>query len=995
MSNRPQFKRSPIAAGLLIALGSSPAIAQEQADNQSAAVESIEEIVVTGIRSSLKASMDLKRDSAGVVDAITAEDIGDFPDTNLAESLQRITGVSIDRERGEGAKVTVRGMGPQFNLVLLNGRQLPTHDGLSRSFDFGNLASEGVSAVEVYKTGQANVPTGGIGATLNIRTTRPLDDPGFTFTAAASGMHDQSSEEGDDFTPEISALISNTFAEDTFGVALSLVRQERNNGAATANVGGWRSFQGDVNNCWCGVGRSEWGGIPIDDKQQNRPGDDDLYGVPQAIGYELAEWSRTRTNGQVTLEWQATDQIRARVDQTYSSIELERTYNNFSAWFNFGGQESIWTDGPQASPLTYTENTPLNPDNGRAADFSMGSGADAIQTENNSTGLNLLWDVNANLSLELDYHSSSAEFAPDSPFGDSALLSTAAYTREVTSGHFAGELPVLELGLARPLSAEDMIVTGSVFTHNVNEMNIDQTRMLGNYEFDAGFVEGIDFGIEMTEVDNKAQGSVVQRDAWGGVTQPGAIADLMVPASIDGRFDNVSGSDNPALRTDFFTYDFTQLVARTEQLIASGDAELFQSADLGPCGTGLCASPDFTADRRTTEESVAAFVQARFEMQWGTMPAAMRFGLRYEETDVASAALSPAYTQIRQVAGNEFSLTREGSDFTNLEGDYSVVLPNFDFRIDLTDNWVGRFSYSKTISRPSYSDIQGGLTVAQIVRVDGGDGNRGNPALEPLESDNLDFSLEWYYGADSYISVGYFEKEVVNFVGTTEVVETSFNLPHPALGPLYEEARAATGSPDSGVIYNWILANRADAEGVDAAAKTIAGVAGRDPASPFRLIVPQNSDEVAIDGWEINIQHAFGETGFGFIANYTIADSDIEFDNFALVDQFAIYGLSDSANVIAFYENYGFSVRLAYNWRDDFLAGEGQANVGALPPTYTAAYEQYDLSANYWINDSFQVFVDVINLTDETSHVYGRDKLQTLFAAQTGTRYNMGFRYKF
>ena len=975
-----------------MALGSAPVAAQEA--EVAASDEPVEEIVVTGIRSSLKASMDLKRDANGVVDAITAEDIGDFPDTNLAESLQRITGVSIDRERGEGARVTVRGMGPEYNLVLLNGRQLPTHSELSRSFDFGNLASEGIAAVEVYKTGQSDVPTGGIGATLNIRTTRPLDAPGFNFTAAASGMHDQSTEEGDDVTPEISALISNTFADDTFGVALSLVRQERDSGAATATVNGWRTFPGDVNNCWCGIGRSDWGGIPPagDPNQQNRPGDDDFYSVPQGMGYELAEYSRTRTNGQLTLEWQATDQIRARVDHTYSSVELQRQFNNMSAWFNFGGHETIWSDGPQATPLFYREN-------GSSTDYSMAAGEDAWKTENNSTGLNLVWDVNAHLSLELDYHSSSAEFAPDGPFGNESQIALATHTRAYATGHFGQELPVLEVGLTRPFNAQDMQTAGSIFTYDVAEMNIDQTRLSGNYEFDAGFVEGIDFGIEMTEVENTSQGSLMQRDTWAGdiptVTKPGQIADLLTPASTRGRFDNIGGSDNPARQSDYFKFDMSDMIARMEQLMASGDLTIFGLPDLGPCGTGLCATPNFTSDRRTTEESLAGYVQARFVTEWGSMPVAMRVGVRYEETDVSSAALSPAYTRIVQVAGNEFSLAREGSDFTHLEGDYSVALPNFDFRIDLTSDIVGRFSYSKTISRPNYGDIQGGLTVAQIARVDGGDGERGNPALEPLESDNYDLSLEWYYADDSYVSIGYFEKDVVNFVGTTEVIETAFNLPHPALGPLYDEARAATGSQDSNVIRDWILTHRADAPGVDAAAGTIAGVEGRDPASPFSLIVPQNSDEVAIDGWEINVQHTFGETGFGLIANYTFADSDIEFDNFALADQFAIYGLSDSANVIAFYENYGFSLRVAYNWRDDFLAGEGQANVGPLPPTYTGAYEQYDLSANYWINDNMQVFLDVLNLTDETTYVYGRDKLQTLFAAQLGTRYNLGFRYKF
>src|SRR5690606_34821924 len=128
--------------------------------------------------------MNLKRDSQGVVDGIVAEDIGKFPDTNLAESLQRISGVSIDRtSSGEGSKVTVRGLGPDYNLVLLNGRQMPASNlgpggagaSTSRSFDFANLASESVSAVEVYKTGRADHPTGGIGATINVRTARPLE----------------------------------------------------------------------------------------------------------------------------------------------------------------------------------------------------------------------------------------------------------------------------------------------------------------------------------------------------------------------------------------------------------------------------------------------------------------------------------------------------------------------------------------------------------------------------------------------------------------------------------------------------------------------------------------------------------------------------------------------------------------------------------------------------------------------------------------------------
>src|SRR4029079_13889194 len=192
------YKRTPVAQAVSLVLGttlfgSASVHAAEEASN-------MDEIVVTGIRSSMESSMRLKRDAQGVVDGIVAEDIGKFPDTNLAESVQRIPGVSIDRSIGEGSKVTVRGLGPDFNLVLLNGRQMPgssiqdTNASDSRSFDFANLASEAVAALEVQKTARSATPTGGIGATVNIKTTRPLDAPGMHLSFGMKGVNDTSSQ---------------------------------------------------------------------------------------------------------------------------------------------------------------------------------------------------------------------------------------------------------------------------------------------------------------------------------------------------------------------------------------------------------------------------------------------------------------------------------------------------------------------------------------------------------------------------------------------------------------------------------------------------------------------------------------------------------------------------------------------------------------------------------------------------------------------------------
>jgi outer membrane receptor for ferrienterochelin and colicin len=160
-ANTAQPANSPAGTGTVVA--QEPVQAQQSHGDDS-------EIVITGIRASLGRAIDIKRNSAGVVDAISAEDIGKFPDTNLAESLQRVTGVSISRANGEGSQVAVRGFSGGFNLVTLNGRQLPATSidtstgnafatGTGRSFDFQNLASEGVATLEVYKTGRANIPS--------------------------------------------------------------------------------------------------------------------------------------------------------------------------------------------------------------------------------------------------------------------------------------------------------------------------------------------------------------------------------------------------------------------------------------------------------------------------------------------------------------------------------------------------------------------------------------------------------------------------------------------------------------------------------------------------------------------------------------------------------------------------------------------------------------------------------------------------------------------
>ena len=277
-----------------------------------------------------------------------------------------------------------------------------------------------------------------------------------------------------------------------------------------------------------------------------------------------------------------------------------------------------------------------------------------------------------------------------------------------------------------------------------------------------------------------------------------------------------------------------------------------------------------------------------------------------------------------------------------------------------------------------------------------------------MESTNIDLSVEWYYGEGSYVSVAYFDKSIDNYVSETGVRSTPFNLPHPAQGPRFAEADAATGGiGDVNAIRQYIFQNYADTPEVTITGTatngdflgTIAGVAGEDPAAVFDVTVPTNADESGVDGWELAVQHFFGDTGFGVSANYTIVNADDEYNN-TLVDengnvvqQFAVEGISDSANLVAFFENDDWSTRIAYNWRDEYLTNRffgGDAN-----PEYVEDYGQLDGNVSYNVNDQLTITLEGINITDEYTRSYVRANNATGYVTVGGARYMLGARYAF
>jgi TonB-dependent receptor len=361
---------------------------------------------------------------------------------------------------------------------------------------------------------------------------------------------------------------------------------------------------------------------------------------------------------------------------------------------------------------------------------------------------------------------------------------------------------------------------------------------------------------------------------------------------------------------------------------------------------------------------------------------------------VTATSLQPAPVGINWLSANEFIIQYSGSQFNQMDGDYKYWLPNLDLALDVTDTVKLRASVSESIGRPNWGDLNSALSVGGQARYDGGSGSAGNAALKPLESRNFDFSAEWYYADASYVSLGYFHKKIDNFIASQVSQQVPFPDLHTPSGGAYWNAAVAGGcaSTDRPCIRDYIFANFDGQPGVNAAAGTIIGQPG-DPVLGFAISQPVNNRSDSLDGWEFNIQHLFWDSGFGLAANYTWVDSGLTYNNGSLGTQFALTGLSDSANVVAFYEKFGWSVRAAYNWRGEFLNALGD---GKGPnPLYTEAYGQVDLNVSYDVTENLTLSLEAINLTDETMRVRGRNSRQLYSVDQLGPRYMFGVRYTF
>jgi len=941
-------------SGAIPMLAPSYAVAQDEA-------LALEEVVVTGIRGSLKRSLDVKRDSNQIVDAISAEDVGKFPDANVAESLQRITGVAIDRTGGEGQFITVRGLGPEFNTVLLNGRTLAT-DNDGREFSFDVLSSDIIQRAEVFKSAVPNLQSGGIGATVNIVTARPLSvgtQSGVNFSV--SGIYDDLSGET---SPDLSATGTWVNDEGTFGVVGGISYSDRASQIDRVFTNGFSERSGATAvfapASASGLTAANIGALPAGSRVQQQV----------VIERDVREIERTTLNG--ALQFRPSDQVEITVDGLYTEYDRTSFASQFSGFFSppfinpqIDGNGTVTAFNRPG--IDFQNN---NPEIAGSIGLSQNDNvitSDNREAESYLVGANLKYDINDAFSLNFDLSTSNATRDGTNPF--------------VVLGALAPVSPLI----ANPADAEISTLTNIVGAqdtsiqrlHFVNvarttiDDQIDEVKIGGDWALERGSLVNLSFGAALSDrtkervlFDNfsPTQGGGIFC-AYCGYTVDFDDA-ILSPISLGGFLSGVSGADSIPL--NFLNSTFEQafgqlnsdaaindpnrpggfssaeLIARRD---AAGDSVLgFYTPDVNPGG-------GFVVD----EEVTSFFVNSEWEGEFGGgVPWSANLGFRVARTETRSVGVDQPVVQIRESAGDTQLVFLFGPPTTiAVTNSYTNFLPSANIRFDVAEDKILRFAYSETVTRPTLTAL--GVNNTFAGRSNAPTSTGGNPDLEAFESSNFDATFEWYIDDITFVGVSAFYKDFDNFLEAQtlpvpgEIVIPAGNVSNP-------------GPTDQTVTVN------------------------------FQDTRTRNGETGNLTGLELALQKGW-DNGLGASLNYTYVTSDIDRAVGSGASDCDYNGLSPNVlNLSGFFESDVWSARISYNYRDEFLV---QCFDVQGEPREREEFAQVDFSASYNINDTYQVFFEGINIFDEERRDFSRFENRFLEYEDTGARYTLGLRGSF
>lgn len=901
-----------------------------------------DDIVVTGIRASLSSSAQTKRDANQIVDSISAVDVGKFPDANIAESLQRITGVAIDRSGGEGQFITVRGLGPEFNTVLVNGRVMAT-DNAGREFSFDVLSSNMIQRTDVYKSPVPSLQEGGIGATVNIVTARPLEGrSGLHAAVQIGGIYDTVREKA---SPDFAATASWTNPDKTFGVLLAGSYTKRKNQADTIAIDGWINGRPDI--------VQTIGGVPT-----LITGSDPRYPVtgnanlPQSVYYQRAQEERERINVSGALQFRPTDTLEITVDGIYSRFSVSgvtRRLDNFMAapYFEptFDGSNTatsltmLGRDFIAQNPQFLAANPGLT-NNGVNAKVDHVYNTTNRKSDSYQIGANIKWNPAENVELSFDASTTGANRRSPNAYLVYGALLPYSYQFSLDGGK----------GLPSISYENDIINNPDLMRLHYMGIDNNRTRDRGSeYHFDSKW-----------DVD----GSILRNVTLGG----SYTERRKINRSFNNSDSNCTycGYQVPIAQGLLKPYDWTDLLGGGQNIPPSlfeVDPQAFLAYLNDPATLNIPSNGRTPAQQAAFAAQVQALEGGPFgvrEQLRGTVNVQERLtagyismnfggerwsgnaGVRVIRTQVLSTGFDTPVTGINNTPGDDtLQYTYGPATAISVRSSYVNALPSANIKYNLTEKLIARAAFSQAMTRPTLTDLGVNNDYGGRIAVPLSSG--GNPNLLPFRSTNYDLALEWYLSRVSYISVGGFYKDLSDFLELQ-------TLPVERFGRIYQDTRTRNGQSGT------------------------------------------------IKGIEVGGQYSFDALGgfvggFGVTGNYTYVASSAERDQ-TLADFSCGYnGLSPhSANGSVFYEKYGLSARVSYNWRSDYLRNcrDSQSR-----PRNRSAYGQLDFNVSYDLTPNFQVYVQGVNVTNQYIDEWSAIKERYLLQQETGARYNFGVRAKF
>jgi iron complex outermembrane receptor protein len=940
-----------------------PATAQDATEPvpSEAAAGAGSEIVVTGLRGSLQRNLDLKRSATGVVDVISSEDIGKFPDSNVAASLQRLPGVSIQRSgaRGEPTGITVRGFGGDFNTTLFDGRRIATATG-GRQIDFSTVGSDFVGSISVMKTPDVALSSNSIGATVDIAFPKPFDKPGFRAAVSGSGsIQDRAGK----VVPTAGILLSNTW-NDQFGVLADFIYTRRDTDTNRVYVAGWPG--NNFAPCQlAGSTAATCNPQPVGDGVSASNAATLTGWFPQQYGAEQQRVQDERIDARLALQWQPSDGIMVTLDNNFSRQKVQSNNYAFGVWFNQGSLRNVTLD-ENGTAVDFTQT-------GTPTDFTSALNTEILKT--NQTGINIKYEASENLSFLLDGAYAKSWRNPNGNIGSrnadvgygGALGNN---LRFVVDGDSKNAFPsISNFGPAGDSARwADTSLIGSHVAVNQTQENTDELWQLrgagtwtqDNLTIDFGgqyYQDTFDFLNRSTFTNNFWQAY----SGYGSPSQQGGGINPL-PANLfrgSVSLNNFISGFNGSLPPSVFIID---PVEYQNYLSSLGNPQAQNIQGYNYEGVqGFTGTFDEAVDPGSVlnvrERTWSLFLKARFEAEIAGMPFFFNAGIRNEHTSLRAVGRGRLPVSLSTSAADPTLLTTayntNNPEAVVSSSSYSYLLPSFDARLEITPQFIARLGASRTLTRPTLNLLNPVLNVGNGQRIGALNASGGNPNLRPFLADNFDVAFEWYYARNSYFSVNAFLKNVSNFIVSGVSNQTINDVIDPT-----------TGRP-----------------------------------AVFAVSQQLNGPDATVRGLELAWQQVFGDTGFGFQANVTLVGSNREYDA-SVIDQsgFAVTGLANSANFVGFYDKNGFQIRAAVNWRDEYLLQFGQnQNTGGFgsEPTFVDKAIQVDLTSSYDINENFSVFGEVLNINKNKQSTHGRFKNQLLDVFDYGRRYTLGVRFRY